>query len=197
MSSPQSNENKLVVPAIISNALERQPNQQNPLQPTQYRFVSWKVPETVYFCQSVTLPGLSIGTTTIDTPLGIGLPQPGTRYEFDEFEMSFIVNEDMSNWRELDTWIRGFGPMHESAYNADTALVESDKVPLLSDSERYNDGALIITTSANTPSLIVEFSRMFPTRLSSITFDSSLGEPEAVVASVSFAYSHYTIRDYS
>ena len=179
MASPQSNENKLVVPSQISNVLQRQPDQINPLQPTQFRLILWRTNEVVYFCQSVNLPGLSLGATQVETPLGVSLPQPGTRFEFDEFEVNFLVNEDMSNWNE------------------NTRLVQSEKVPLLADSERFCDASLVITTSANTPSLIVDFFRVFPTRITSIQFDSTLSDPESVTASATFNYSHYNIRDYT
>ena len=197
MASPQSNENKLIVPAQISNVLQRQPDQINPLQPTQFRLILWRTNEVVYFCQSVNLPGLSLGATQVETPLGVSLPQPGTRFEFDEFEVNFLVNEDMSNWKEISTWMRGLAPMEEQSFDENTRLVRSEKVPLLADSERFCDASLVITTSANTPSLIVDFFRVFPTRITSIQFDSTLSDPESVTASATFNYSHYNIRDYT
>ena len=193
----QNNENKLVVPAVIAKAIDRQPDELNPLQPTQYRFISWKTPETVYFCQRVSLPGISIGTVDIDTPLGIRLPSPASKFEFEDFEMTFLVNEDMSNWREIDNWLRGLAPMAEFAHDWNTMLPEEDKVPLLTEGEKYSDGSLMITTSNNQPSVVVEFHRMFPYQLQAVEFDSSLGDPEAILATVSFKFSHYTIKKFS
>lgn len=184
MASPNSPENQIYIPPLLAQAIKRQPDELNPLQPTNFKFVLYRTPETIYFCQKSNLPGISLGVAEFATPLGVHIPLPGSKFEFDDFEITFLVNEDMGNWLELSEWLRGLAPV-------------ADNTGQLKEEEKYSNGSLILNNSNHQPVIVIDFNRMFPTRLSSIEFDSTLDMPEALSATVSFAYTHYDIKKIS
>lgn len=162
----------------------------NNLAAPQYRLVFQKIPNVVFRCQMVNLPGISI--TAIDQPSPTHLiPVPGDGAEYDPLDITFIVDEDLSNWIEISNWIVGLCfPKSTDQYKA---LLESNTIRSKFGGI-YSDATLISLTNSSLANKQVIFRDCFPIALSSIDFDST-GTDNGVITGVSsFRYTYYTIE---
>lgn len=76
----------------------------SPLVGGNFTFTLHKLNNTTLNLQSVTLPTLSIGEKLITTPV-LDYSIAGDKLQFDRLNMSFIVNDDMSNYDEVFEWL--------------------------------------------------------------------------------------------
>ena len=91
-----------------TNAYSRQPTKFDYASPTQFKFQILKLPKVEYFCTAVNIPGITLSSITQDTPLA-DIPLPGVKLSFAELEMSFLVDENLENYREIHGWMYGIG----------------------------------------------------------------------------------------
>ena len=91
-----------------TNAYSRQPTKFDYASPTQFKFQLLKLPKVEYFCTSVNIPGVTLSNVDIATPLK-SIPTPGTILEYGDLEMSFLVDENLENYREIHGWLTGLG----------------------------------------------------------------------------------------
>ena len=168
----------------ITEVLKRQPDNINALQPTAFRFIMSKSPETVYFCQSAQIPALNINSTEVlSAAATFNVPDP--KMSFEDLTLSFLVNEDMGNWFELYNWMLEFA-------NVDGF---SNPTKTLGDPADYKvDGSLILLNSYSNPSIIVTFKDIFPTNLSSIEFSTSETDITPIVCNATFQYRSYSVE---
>ena len=80
----------------------------NYLRPNSFKFLIAKMPNVTYTCQSANLPALNLGAAMQQTPF-VDIPHPGDKVFFGEFIIQFLINEDMSNYKELYDWIASIG----------------------------------------------------------------------------------------
>lgn len=74
---------------------------------TQSRsFVTFNdLPNSLYYLQKYNLPGLTLDVTTQGTPYQ-KIPLPGSSINYNPFNCSFIIDEDMKVWYELWQWVK-------------------------------------------------------------------------------------------
>ena len=153
----------------------------NPLLVNYFEFVLNRTPNIVYFCQSVTIPGIGFGVADQPTIFGHPIKVPTGAFRFEELELSFRVNEDFSNWLELYNWIRTTGN-----FTSDCGTLPYN--------QKTSDATLLITNSAYTPKFKVHFKQVFPQYVSGIKFFVNASTSTEVIANVKFAHSGYTIE---
>ena len=56
----------------------------------------------------VNIPGLQLGNATQLTSLR-DIPLPGTKLDFGDLILTFLVDEKFENYEEIYTWLRGLG----------------------------------------------------------------------------------------
>ena len=83
-----------------TSAIQRQPTKFDYASPTQFKFSILKLPKVEYFCTAVNIPGVGLGTDEQATPLKV-IPTPGTVLTYGDLEMSFLVDENLENYREI------------------------------------------------------------------------------------------------
>jgi len=128
---------------------------------------------------------LSLPKVVRPSPLK-GIPYAGDHIEYDELNLTFNVNEDLSNYAELHTWITQLGfPDSYDQYR------EIETKPKYTGQGIYSDAYVMITSSANNPILKINFTDVFPISLSSIEMDTADTAATPISASVSFAYTSY------
>lgn len=160
------------------------PENKNILSPLGYKFVISRLPNVVYFCQSVAVPGITLQDIKTGTPF-VDLNFAGESINFGNLSLIFKVDEDMENYREIFNWIVGLGfPEKFEQYSALKAT-ERDNGGIRS------DASLIITSSTMNENLEIYFRDIFPTSLNNLNFDSRLGDVDYITASVTFS-----IRDF-
>jgi len=173
--------------------MDNQPNNKSYLSPLGFRFVLNRTPNTNYFVQNVRLPTLSLGQFDLEDPF-VKLPTPGTKLSFEPLDITFLVDEDMSNYLEIYEWLRGLG-FPESFEQYSTLLRTSSTVSAQSDATKvFSDGTLMVLSSHQNSNVKVVFEDMFPISLSDLSFDSTLTDVEYLRATVTFRYRLYTIE---
>ena len=163
------------------------PQNMNFLSPHNFEFVIERLPELSFFVQDANIPDLIMGQAVTGTPFS-QLPLPGDQIIFGNLDISFKVNEDMSNWQELYTWIKqlGFPESFE-----DRNVVDSSKPGYGLTSE----ASLIIRTNANNPNKKITFTGLFPVALGGLQFTTQTTDVAEITTSASFRYGTYSISD--
>ena len=159
----------------------------NFLSPLGFRLILNRTPNVEYFCQSATLPTVTLPETTQQVTPFVTIPHPGDHIQYDPLDLRFRVDEDMANYLEIYNWMVGLGfPDNYSQYKV---LSDNNKEKV------YSDGTLLILTSNNNASIRVVFENMFPTSLSPLAFDVTQADIEYLEATVTMKYRKFYIEN--
>lgn len=127
--------------------------------------------------QEITLPNIELQSPIQSTPF-IQKPLPGETLSFGNLDVTFIVNEDLSNWHEIYKWMR--------ALASPTDKSECKNIDFV-----YSDAFLTFFSSHNNPIFRVHFIDVIPISLGMIEFSEQDTETIRKVASASFKYERY------
>jgi len=146
----------------------------NFISPTRFRLAidTLKYPNTQFFVTTVQMPDISISGAPYNTPKRNIFSTPD-KIEYSEILITFLIDENMLNYREMHDWI--FGLVNE----IDT------------DNKKTRDMNLIVLNSNNNPIQEIKFSDAFPVNLSGPLFDVSATDTTYLTASVNFNFSYY------
>ena len=152
-----------------------QPTNLNYLSPINFDFQINKLPKVKYFCTGVTLPGINFSEAVHNTTLAIQSYLPGDNIVFDPLTVTFIVDEDMTNYQEIYNWIIQLGPGYDtddfkSLVNSKQAV--TGKFSNASFEDMYSDATLLVNTSSNNANVEFMFEDCFPTSLGNIVFST-------------------------
>lgn len=185
-------------PPTRSNAgLNRsQIENRNFLQPQGFKFQVTRAPNVSYFGNAVNIPSLELRTTIQPTYLK-ELPQPGEIIDFEDLTFRFLVDEDLSNYMEMQNWIRGIGFPEDldQIYKLQEQTIGVANPDYQTGLNLYSDGTLTVLDSMNNPNFKVVFEDLFPYSLSTIEFDATVSDVQYFTAEVRFKYAIYHIRD--
>ena len=190
-----------------TNSLTRQPTKLDYAAATQFKFNITKLPKVEFFCTSVNIPGIQLGETSQDTPLKT-IPIPGDTLSYSALNVSFLIDENLENYREIHGWLTGLGfpRSHEqfetfinagkdrfptsdgTAKNRDAGKVDDVGFDV---GAQYSDALLTILSSKNNPVLEVRFRDLYPTSLSGLSYDQQAGDTSYLTGDVSFSYNIY------
>jgi hypothetical protein len=190
-----------------TNAYSRQPTKFDYASPTQFKFQILKLPKVEYFCTAVNIPGITLSSITQDTPLA-DIPLPGVKLTFAELEMSFLVDENLENYREIHGWLTGLGFPRDHTQAKTLVDAAKDRFPTGGKSDTradpgkvvgapmplgpvFSDATLNVLTSKNTANIEVRFSDMFPVSLSALNFNQQANDVDYLSASVTMKYKIY------
>ena len=170
--------------------VKRQPSNINHLTPIAYRFNIRKIPNVVYFCQSVNIPGISFSSTVQTTPFSPINIQGDTLF-YEDLTIRFLVDEDLEAYTEIFNWITALtAPKAFSQYKTER---DTNKVLRRSTGNLFSSAELIILNNNMNPNKEIIFDDVFPTSLSSIEFDSG-STLDTLSATVTFKYTTYSIN---
>ena len=168
----------------------------NFLAPVGFRFNLKRSPGAAYFCNQANIPDISLGVTEQPSYLR-QIPTPGDMMDFGDLNLRFLVDEDLTNFMEIQKWMRGLGFPESVQEFRD--LEKSGSLPerryIQSGSDIYSDGTLQILSSNLVPTFQVVFNDLFPYTLSTVTFDATDTDIEYFTADVSFKYTIYKLTD--
>jgi hypothetical protein len=188
----------------VTNSYNRQPTKFDYASPTQFKFQITKLPKVEYFCTAANIPGISIPSPAQPTPLA-DIPLPGETISFEDLSVTFMVDENLENYREIHGWMYGIGfPISRTQFGS---LVDAnnDRFPttgkdsLATDPGKtkygakplgpiFSDATLNVLTSKNNANIEVRFSDVFPTALSGLSFDQQADDVNYLSATVTFKY---------
>ena len=176
---------------ITTNQIENR----NYLSPIGFRFALSRFPKVAFFSNRANIPGLTLGVAEQPTYLK-DIDIPGDKIVFLDFTLSFMVDENLENYMEIQNWIRGLG-YPESLQEIYDFQKNNDKFdqPYKSQMNLYSDGSLIVLSSSQNANFKVNFKDMWPYDISSLQFDATNTDIQYLTADVSFKYTIYNITD--
>ena len=189
------------------NVQTRQPAKLDYASPISFRFKCTKLPEVEFTCQTANIPSISLGSGTMPTSL-VDIPLPGEKISYGSLDVSFLVDENLNNYKEIHDWLIGLGfPKDHTqfqnlqAQGADrfpgsdrsTANVGRQPVKPLPEGGIYSDATLTVLNSKNIAKTEIRFRDVYPTSLNGLSYDIKLTDVDYLQASVSFAYTTYEI----
>ena len=77
----------------------------NFLSPIGFLFSINKLRGVDYFCQSASIPSISMGAAVQGTRLN-KIPHPGDELNYEDLTIKFLVDENMKNWYQVHDWMR-------------------------------------------------------------------------------------------
>jgi hypothetical protein len=145
----------------------------NFLNPTSFvlSLDSQTYPNAEFTVQTMVLPDVTTAGAVYATRsrnITIG----SDKIEYGPFECSFLVDEDLTNYKEIYDWL--YAQVDATGANV-------------------RDITLSILSSANNVNKQIRFIDAHPTNLSSLPFDITTTDIEYLVATVSFEYSYFEI----
>jgi hypothetical protein len=148
------------------------------VSPAGFRLVidSLKYPNAQFNIQTASIPEIAVDATTFQTPQRT-IEIPGDKVRYENFETTFLVDEDLVNYTEIHDWILGM------AIEPDTPNINKTR-----------DMSLLVLNSHNNISREIKFIDAYPTSLSTLDFDAKVTDIEYLVASVSFNYSYFKVQ---
>lgn len=173
------------------SASNKVPENLNYLSNVSFRLTMEDAPHMTWFCQAANIPGVSIDAIEIFNPTAT-IPVAGSRVSFEELSVRFIVDEHMKNWTEIYDRIIALGLAE--GQEKFRKLKASGSNPT-SRGGTVSTIVLTLLTSAMNPQMEFHFFDAFPINVSSIEFDSSAADVEYFVATATFRYVNYEIRN--
>ena len=167
----------------------------NFLSPIGFKFSLKRSPGVAYFCNEANIPDMSLSIAEQPTYLR-NIPLPGDKIEFGDLNLRFMVDEDLTNYMEIQNWIRGLG--YPEAISQYSELEDKAYIKQTFGNKRqdvYSDGTLQILSNNLVPKFQVLFDDLFPYSLSTVTFDATDTDIEYFTAEVSFKYTIYNITN--
>ena len=197
----------------IINSNTRQPTKLDYASPTQFKFSIIKLPKVEYFCTAANIPGITLGTANQDTPFK-DIPIPGDKADYDTLYISFLVDENLENYREIHGWMTGLGFPKDHSQFRNLQQAGSDRYPTTTsetynkelgqvvkqtsdDGGLYSDATLFVLTSKNNPNIEVRFRDIYPISLSGLDYNQQATDINYLTCAVTFQYKIYEFANIS
>jgi len=133
-----------------------------------------------FFCQKINLPGVNMPVTEVPTRFRSIPIVAGGGVSFDELVINFIVDEELINYKSILNWI-----LKNGAANGHPNIPEIE----------YSNAQLEILSSNFNTLHVIDYENIFPISLTPLEFDSTSESSEYFVASATFKFTNFTIRD--
>ena len=181
---------------LPAERVSRQVENRNFLSPTGFRFIVKRCPKSAFFCNQANIPSIDLGIALQPNYLR-DIPIPGDKLEFGDLTIRFLVDEDLTNYVEIQNWMRGLGFPESGQEFRDLESEGQDYgiIPTEGGDNIYSDGTLQILSNNLVPKFQVMFSDLFPYSLTTINFDATDTDIEYFTAEVSFKYTMYNLTD--
>lgn len=173
----------------MASAFDNQINNRNFLSPSGFKFTLAKEPKVAFFCNSARIPNITLGTAIQPSYLK-DIDVPGDKIEYDDFELRFLVDENLVNYMAIHNWITGLG-YPNSTEDFKNLITDGDNIENLL--YQFSDGSLHILNSNYRNVAIVKFKDLFPVTLSSLNFEANDADVNYFTADAIFKYTSYSI----
>lgn len=171
------------------SALSRTPQNTNFLQPTKFLVSFDRIGTSQYFCQEANIPGVRLSEIPVNTPL-MQYYAAGTQLDYNEFDITFIVDEQAQSWQDLYSWFRAIAS--PEGFEERNKLLDNQNTSSAKTSLRtYSDATLTVLSNLNNPLLRIQFINLFPISLSDISFDTTQSADNIITARASFRYNYF------
>lgn len=159
------------------------------LSPLKFKFQVKKLPVFGEYVQSVDFPGISVSATEgFKNPFQTVFV-PGEHAKFETLRVTFKLDEDLDNYREIFDWLEGLGK--PSNYDQYRVLAEAE--PGTGEGPQV-DATLSILNSRDQPSIQFMFEDLAPISLSGFKLAYTMENTEYITAEVEFQYTLYRYK---
>jgi hypothetical protein len=156
----------------------------NYLSPTNFTVNVQRIPNIEFFVQKLSIPSLSATPSARDTPLNV-LYDINDKLTYADLEMTFIIDENMNNYKEILDWLEGISGSTSTNQNKQLGL------------SKYgfkSDIIATITNSHKNPNTRFIFRDCFPTGLGSVELDVNVQDVSYATCSVTMRYDIFTME---
>jgi hypothetical protein len=174
----------------MATAFDRQIGNRNFLSPVGFKFTLAKEPKVAFFCNSLRIPEISLGTALQPSYLK-DIDVPGDKLTYGDFSLRFLVDENLENYMAIHNWLTGLGYPESTKQYKDFITEDNIQDPL----NAFSDGSVYILNSNYNTTAIVKFKDLFPVYLSSLEFEASDTDIQYFTADATFKYTIYSILD--
>jgi len=187
---------------MTGNPYDKQVSNRNFLSPTGFKFTLNRAPKVAFFGNTANIPSMTLGVANQSTYLK-DIDVPGDKIVFEDFNLRFLVDENLENYLEIHNWIRGLGYPEslEEIYNLQktgmTGRSGTVNPPLEKGMDIFSDATLQVLNSNFNPNFQVVFKDLWPYSLSTLEFDATSEDVQYFTADVTFKYTIYNITDLS
>ena len=131
-------------------ATNRNPSNPNFLQPNKFQLNFARSPNVQYFCQSLSVPGISMSEVPQMTPF-VDIYVPGEKAIYDLLNITFLVDEELKSWVEIHDWIRAMTFPKEFAEYGKLDRLNKYTTHMQTKTPQYSDATVTLLSSSNTP----------------------------------------------
>ena len=167
------------------------PNNINPLSPTGFKLSIAKLSEITYFCQEANLPDLNLTSLQVATPFSMSTV-PGDLIQFGELDVSFIIDEQMNNYKAIWDWMIGLGfPENYTQYSNLISASDVNPPAFGNLQGNFSDGVLEILGGNNIPVRAIRFVDLHPVFIGTLNFQSNVTDINYLVGQATFKYTYF------
>ena len=187
------------------DALMRQPTVFDYSQQSQFKVFLPLFPTTEWFVVRANVPGVSLGQAVQTTPM-LDMPIIGDKLTYDDFYVTFLVDEELKNYTEMHDWlINCAAPEKRSQFRGKERPAGIPRRPQTeimdlvlgnvksSDRDLYSNLDLFIMTSKNNPVVKIQMVEAFPISLTNIEYSHQESDVTYAECTATFAFSYFTI----
>lgn len=143
-----------------------------------------RLPNVEFFAQKLLLPGITANPIASETPLRAFYSVPD-KLRYMDFDLSFIVDENMNNYIEIFNWLKGMGTpdnleQYDNLANSQEGLT--------------SDISVILLNSHKNPNIRFNFINAFPVGITPISFDMTQTDVQYAEATVTMRYDAFDIE---
>jgi hypothetical protein len=150
------------------------PDNINPLSPNGFMFHIEKLPSMKYFCQSASIPSISLPTADQNTPMVI-VPFKGEQLSYSDLTITFLIDSHLGNYKALNKW-----------------MVDGFPTDKLTEPVFHSDGFLHVLGPNNNVVSSIQFTELLPITLEALNFSTTSNDVQYLTGSVTFKYMYYT-----
>ena len=138
------------------------------------------------------------------------IPDIPDKINYSTLDISFLVDENLNNYKELHDWISGLGFPKNHQQFVDLQATGADRFQLvrlqvqsqqdqrehltfLAEGGTYSDATLTVLSSKNIAKTEIRFSNVYPISLGSLSYDIKASDVDYISVQASFNYLNYDI----
>jgi hypothetical protein len=157
----------------------------NYLSSAGFKIIFKRLPHVEFFSNKILLPSVTTNAVKQDTPLR-AFYAVGDHLAYADLDLTFIIDENMKNYREIYDWLKGIG--------SPDSLDQYDQLKDSADGDQSDITVLILDSHKN-PNLEVTFKNAMPIGLTPVSLDLSNQDVLYPEATVTMRYDAFDIKD--
>ena len=174
-------------------ALTRNPSNTNPLQPNKFTLNFSRAPNLQYFCQTISLPGISTSEIPVNNPF-VELYAPGEKTIYDVLNVTFIVDAELQGWLEIHDWLRAMTfPTEFEEYQSLSKLTQFNTAQVTK-TPQYADGSVTILSASNKPYYRFNFKDLFPISIGGFVMSTTHTPDTIITSDATFRFTYYNVE---